>query len=176
VSHYHGVRVGFDRGGELASFDLSACMSFVAEFTVYLTLTAKLFRFVMVHCLGHLSIIYQGVLNENFHIGQRVAASAVHAISTSLAFKQLAPNDAGLNFQQMAETMLYDFHCFKNLDDQELSFFARFCFDVASDVRSMTYSELNEIKQLADKTKNKLVALVLKRHWLTQGLMTSAWT
>jgi len=134
-------------------FDLPSFLSFLADVAVYMQFPARFFRFILLSCLGHLSIIYGSVLNENFNLGQHAAASAVHALSTSVCFDQLANQKDGITLSQVTETITHEFQGFKELDPHELNAFALFFFNVVSNLGSM---EFDATAVFQAKVKEKL--------------------
>jgi len=110
-----------------------------------MTLPGRVFRFIVVCCLGHLSVIHKEVLNEQFNLGQHAAASVVHAICASLSFEQLANKKKGVTLQQLSETLSHEFPGFQELDPDEIRELALFCFNVVSDPDTVN-SEATDLK------------------------------
>jgi len=145
MSLYKGIQVEVRVNGHLRVFDIPTLMSFLADFAVYMTFPPRFFRFIVVCCLGHLSVIHKEVLNEQFNLGQHAAASVVHAICASLSFEQLANKKKGVTLQQLSEKLSHEFQGFQELDPGELSELALFCFNVVSDPNTVK-SEATDVK------------------------------
>jgi len=153
MAYYHGVQVEFVQNGQMRVFDIPSLLSFLADVAVYMQFPARFFRFILLSCLGHLSIIYGSVLNENFNLGQHAAASAVHALSTSVCFDKLANQKKGITLHQVADTITHEFQGFKELDPHELKAFALFFFNVVSNLGSV---EFDATAVFQAKVKEKL--------------------
>jgi len=148
---YHGVLVHVESDGALRTLDLSALISFLVESVVLLQMPASFFRFLATRCLGDLSRIYEGVLDQRFSLAQHVASSAMYLLSCSTSFSQIADAPAGLSLPEMSTRVANTLADFHELSSAELKAFVLFCFTIALDVRHNRYTNYRKASSLKKK-------------------------
>jgi len=156
---YHGVIVSVEAEGALRIFDLKAVLTFLVESIVLISLPSSLFRFIATGCLGHLSRIYEGVVNQKFSLSQHIASTAMHLMSSSVSYNKLADTEDGISLSQMARTIPNSLQDFHELGIGEVNAFVLFCFTVALDVRNnkfTNYSKTQSMRKMAARNIRQL--------------------
>jgi len=153
---YHGVLVRVETEGALRIFDLKAMLVFLVESVVLLSLPASVFRFIATSCLGHLSRLYEGVLNQRFSLSQHVASTAMHLISSSVTFKKLSDTEDGISLSKMTRATADVLRDFSELSTAELNAFVLFSFTVALDVRNNRYTNYSKMHDMTVRAAEKM--------------------
>lgn len=165
MSHYHGIKVSFHVALRMRILSFPAILALLAEAVVLMQLPSRLFRMIMLKCFGHYSRIYRGVLNEKFSLAQHIASSALHLLTTSVIFRQLADKSDGISLKQITNSVDRAFQDFEELSSSERKAYALFCFIVATDIRNnefVAYSARANLKARARERCHKRVMTRLK--------------
>jgi len=82
---FHVILVRVTFTGSVHHFDFIVMLEFLTTAIILLGLPARAMRFLVSHCLGHMSEVYFGVLNQEFDLPQHVAFSAINATASPTA-------------------------------------------------------------------------------------------
>jgi len=131
---YYGIHVAFSSEAELRVVDVPRAVDFLTTMIVLIALPSAAFRFVAIHCLGHLSKIYRSVLDEGFSISHNVASLVMNMMVASTVYQNIADSGEGISIHHMEKMLSFALSDTKELDDQEVHSLAVFVFLLTHDL------------------------------------------
>mmetsp|Transcript_43524 Transcript_43524/g.94767 ORF Transcript_43524/g.94767 Transcript_43524/m.94767 type:complete len:859 (+) Transcript_43524:98-2674(+) len=99
--NYHGIEVAFEYDGEFQFWDFEAIFLIFIVCLIFHKVPTVVVQFIALNMMGHLSVIYRGIVQLNFDIGKTVSGMAMRLGMNSMLFAMLRDSRDGISQVRM---------------------------------------------------------------------------
>jgi len=155
---YHGVQIRISIGS-MQVLDLLSMVSFLTQAYILCKVPTMLCGFFLLHCAGHLSKVYSGMVFATWNVTQQMVHAVMHMVCSSIFFDNLAGADGCITLETLRQKLAHSLHGNSQLDEIELRGLSFFCLKAARNIEQHRYSKpVAHVKRTAIKYMSKYIS------------------
>jgi len=135
----YGVSFVFHKGGSFAFFDIHSFLNSIVNAIVIFAIPLQVVRFVALNCIGAVSKIYNGVVNQSFSIFHQFHGLSARMMISAMGFRALTNQ-----WQTPVDEMKG-----MSLADIETRMVESFAHEMTEDAGKPAMLQLGELKKMA---------------------------
>eukprot|EP00746_Dinoflagellata_sp_MGD_P154210 gnl/MRDRNA2_/MRDRNA2_84698_c0_seq1.p1 gnl/MRDRNA2_/MRDRNA2_84698_c0~~gnl/MRDRNA2_/MRDRNA2_84698_c0_seq1.p1 ORF type:complete len:751 (-),score=114.32 gnl/MRDRNA2_/MRDRNA2_84698_c0_seq1:250-2502(-) len=126
--YYHGVRIHFVSKGEFAWVSMNQIIGALTSVLVFVRVAKKLIFYFTIKCLGLVSQVYDGFLNQRVSLDKECCSLAARLCSYTSTFVELKDKQNGISDARLHKRFKRIFGNARDLDDHEVVRFVDFVY------------------------------------------------